>query len=361
MRTLSRNAIIVLAIVLAGLITISVYSQLTTSSSTGPWKQSYPYPVKISGSTGVVGQSCADSAGYVYCVGGENANSPSGYNLTNSVYFAAASSLGVGNWTVSANPYPLPISFQSCATASGYLYCVGGTRDASGDDTASSYYAPLTPTGVGPWVSGTPYPVAIDALSCVASVGDLYCIGGENETSGNNSTTSLSSTVWYAPVSSSGIGTWSLAASYPPGVYFPSCTGLGTYIYCVGGENAQYDPENATYYSFVTSLGMGPWTPASSYPTDTIAQSCVASNSNLYCVGGLESGGGTTQAVYFATVSSSTLGPWRAAPSYPETIATDCVSSAGFIYCIGGYDSNTGATGDSYYAMLNATAGASTS
>jgi len=122
-----------------------------------------------------VGQSCVDSAGYVYCIGGDDANS----NPSSAVYYAEASSSGVGNWTVSANPYPKAIEFESCGTASGYVYCVAGTHDANGDDTNASYYATLSPLGVGPWVETTPFPVATDALSCSTTVGDLYCVGGE--------------------------------------------------------------------------------------------------------------------------------------------------------------------------------------
>ncbi len=358
MQTLPRKVIILLAVVLVGLVAISAYSQLAAPSSTGPWKQSFEYPLVVGGTSAVVGQSCVDSAGYVYCVGGEGANQ----NPTNSVYYSPASSVGVGNWTASANPYPQAITFESCASASGYVYCVGGQKDSSADDTNSSYYAPLTPSGVGPWASSTPYPVPIDALSCVASVGDLYCMGGENETSGTNSTTTLTGSVWFAPISSSGVGTWTQAADYPARVFFPSCTGLGSYVYCVAGEDAQDNPVNSTYYSYVTSSGMGPWTATSGYPIDTLAESCVTSYSLLYCIGGLESGGTTISSVYFASASSASLGQWQAAPSYPLGIATDCVAGPGLLYCVGGYESsNEAPTGDSYYALLNATAGGSSS
>jgi len=357
LRALPRWAVIALAVVLVGLVALTVYSNLSSPSSSGPWRSTYVYPLEVGGNTGVVGQSCVDSAGYVYCVGGNDA----GGNPTSSVYYAPASSGGVGNWTLSANPYPQPITFESCAPASGYVYCVGGTHDSTGDDTASSYFATLSPSGVGRWAQTTPYPVAIDAPSCVAAAGDLYCVGGENETSSTNSTTAMSGSVWYASVSPSGLGNWTHAAVYPAGVYFPSCSSLGGYLYCTGGEGSQDNPQNATYSAYVTPSGMGAWTPGPGYPVQVIAQSCVSSYASVYCVGGLESGGTSTSAVYYAGVSASGMGSWQAAPGYPLGVATDCVAGTGFLYCVGGYGSSSGVTGASYFALLNGTTSGSAS
>ena len=165
---------------------------------------------------------------------------------------------GIGNWTASANPYPLSVTFQSCVTASGYVYCVGGTHDSTGDDTAASYYAPLSPAGVGSWAAGTPYPVATDALSCVGAVGDIYCVGGENETTGTNSTTALSRSGLVRPrllVRHRDLEPRSRLSGQS---LLPQLLRSGrSYIYCVGGEDAQDNPQNATYYSVRHSLWHG--------------------------------------------------------------------------------------------------------
>lgn len=348
MRSLPRSVIILLAVVLVGLVVLNLYSSFSSSPSGEAWHSTNAYPLQTGGTVGVVGQSCVDSAGYVYCIGGEDAND----TPTSAVYYAPASSSGVGNWSLSANPYPQSIVFQSCASTSGYVYCVGGSHDSSGDDTAAAYYASLTPTGVGNWIQTTSFPVPIDALSCVTTGGSLYCLGGENETAGTSANTAMTSSVWYAPVSSQGIGTWTRAPNYPVNLYFPSCSAVGSYVYCIGGENAQDSPQNSTYYSYVTSSGMGAWTAGPDYPIQAIAASCVTSYSSIYCVGGLQSGGTTTGGVYYAGVASSGMGAWTSAPVYPEGVATDCIANAGFIYCVGGYSSNSGPTGDSYYALL---------
>jgi len=344
-----------MAAVLAALVVLALYSAPSAPpASSGPWNRAYPYPLRAGGSAGVLGQSCVESAGYAYCVGGQD---PDG-NLTSAVYFAQATSAGVGNWTLSPNPYPQTVVHPSCAPYSGYVYCVGGAHDQNGDDVALSYFAPLSPAGVGNWSRTTSFPTPVDALSCVASVGDLYCVGGESESSGTDATTALNDSVWYAHLSSSGIGAWTRGSDYPGGVYFPSCAGLGSYVYCVGGEDSQQAPENSTYFAFLAPSGMGPWTAGPSYPIDSLAISCAASGSFVYCVGGFESGGATTGAVYASQVSSSSaLGAWQAVSSYPDAVQTDCVASTGFLYCVGGFESSAnGPTGDCYFALLNGTA-----
>jgi hypothetical protein len=344
--------------VLVVLVAFALYDSTSAPpASSGPWNRAYPYPLQAGGSAGVVGQSCVESAGYAYCIGGQDQDG----GLTSAVYFAQAASSGVGNWTLSSNSYPLAVFHQSCAPYSGYVYCVGGARDQDGDDVASSYFASLSPAGVGNWSKTTSFPIPVDALSCVASVGDLYCVGGEAESSGTNATTSLNDSVWYARLSSSGIGAWSRGSDYPGGIYFPSCAELASFVYCVGGEDSLQTPENSTYYAYLTPSGMGPWTPGPAYPIPSLAVSCGGSDSSLYCVGGFESGGATTDAVYVSQISSSsTLGTWQPVSSYPEAVQTDCVTSAGFLYCIGGFDSSTnGPTGDSYFALLNGTAATS--
>lgn len=355
---LSRRAIAALAIVLLLLTAFSLYLQYTSSQSTGPWTQTTPYPLQAGGVAGVFGQSCVTSGSEVYCVGGQE----TGGSPTSAVYAAPLTPSGVGNWT-SATPYPQPAMFESCVATSGYIYCTSGTKDAAGDDLASSYYAPVVQGGLGNWTSTTPYPVDADSLTCVTSSGYMYCAGGENETSGTNATATTSNSVWYARLNSSGIGAWAKGPSYPSNAYFPECVTLGGYMYCVGGEDGSGNAVSSAYYSYLTSQGMGPWTETTSYPIQADALSCTTSSTLLYCIGGLPSGGGGTQAVYYAGLTPSGIGGWQAAASFPEPLATSCVSSSGYTYCIAGYDSGTGSpTNDVYYAplTLNSTSSSST-
>jgi len=357
LRTLPRSAIVVMVVILAGLIALNFYSGFSTSTSSNGWNPIPAYPLETGGARSVVGQSCVDSAGYVYCIGGEDTNN----TPTSSVYFSEVSTSGIGNWSLSSNPYPTPIVFQSCATSSGFVYCVGGVHDTLGSDTAASYYAALSPAGVGTWSATTPFPVPADALSCVASSSAIYCVGGENETDGTSASTRISSSVWYAGLSSTGIGDWARASDYPANVYFPSCSSLGSYVYCVGGEDSAHAPENSTYFSYVTSSGMGAWTAGPEYPIQVIAASCATVYSSIYCVGGLQTGGATASSVYSSITTPSGMGKWQPGPAYPSGVATDCAANVGVLYCVGGYSAGTGPTGDGSFIALSAIAAASTS
>jgi len=72
------------------------------------------------------------------------------------------------------------------------------------------YYALLSSGGVGAWTQTTSYPVDVSSQSCVVNSGYVYCIGGSNA-------------VYYAPLSSSGVGAWTQTMSYPGSAGAQSC------------------------------------------------------------------------------------------------------------------------------------------
>ena len=335
-------------VVLLILLGISLYQQYSTSSPAGPWHETTPYPLTSNGAAGVAGQPCVASNNTVYCFGGQDFND----DPSSQVYSASLSSAGIGNWT-SASPYPTEVMFQACVSYGGYVYCLGGSYDNTADDVAFAYYAPLSAAGLGAWNPTTSYPIPADSQACVASSGYLYCLGGENETAGTNATSALSSSAWYAPISSAGIGGWNPTTAYPGQTYFPSCASFSDYIYCVGGEDSAGNPQSATYYAALSPTGIGPWTETTAYPFQGAGQGCLTASSYIYCVGGWTGGGSYTGAVYFALISPDGIGAWTQAGTYPVGLTTSCVlDSAGYLYCIGGYAGSSGPTEASYYGLL---------
>jgi hypothetical protein len=189
----------------------------------------------------------------------------------------------------------------------------------------------------------------------VASSGYIYCVGGNNETDGTNADATPSSSVWFAPLSASGIGTWTLSTAYPTNVYFPSCFAFNGYIYCIGGVDNNNNVVSTDYYAALSSSGVGAWTETTAYPLSLDGQSCAISSGYIYCVGGQENNQNSyTNAVYNATISSSGIGTWKKAANYPQSVETTCVISSGYLYCIGGFNgSSTGETDSTYYAPLS--------
>lgn len=343
--------LIILVVVIIVIIALSAFATLLAPSSSSPWKPTATYPLQIEGTFGVFGQQCVNSTVYVYCIGGEDASG----GPRNDVYTSSAISLSSGNitgWTLEPTlPPPLNAYGQSCVAYTGYVYCVGGTYDDVGDDVAFSYYAPLLSNGaVGSWNPTTPYPYPADSQYCVASSGYIYCVGGVIETEGTNATSTPSNSVWYAPLSSSGIGSWSQSASYPADISLSSCAAANGFIYCVGGVNSNGNAQSADYYASLSSSGVGTWTLTTPYQIAASGQACAISSGLIYCVGGV---GSTSylNSVYYAAVSSGGIGAWTKAGNYPQSVVTDCVISQGYMYCIGGLGSSA-LYGRPYYISL---------
>src|SRR5487761_1097838 len=131
-----------------------------------------PWTSTTGSPTTISAESCAISSGYIYCVGGALGNGP-----TNAVYYAAVSSSGVGPWTPTTS-YPTTIWIESCAISSGYIYCVGGGTGGVSEGSNAVYYAAVSSSGVGTWTSTTSYFPNIEAQSCAIFSGYIYCVGG---------------------------------------------------------------------------------------------------------------------------------------------------------------------------------------
>ena len=360
---LSRIIILVVVLIVVVIIAVAAYSALVAPPANTAWKAAAEFPVETQDTFGVSGQQCINSTVYIYCIGGQDyLGGPHNSVYTSSPISSTANN--ITSWTPdpSSAIYPTPIYAQSCVANSGYIYCVGGTYDDGGDDVNSSYYATLSSNGVvGTWTKTTEYPAYIDSQYCVASSGYIYCVGGFTESNGLNATSAPSNSVWYAPISSSGIGTWSSSASYPSGIYAPSCFGGSGYIYCVGGIDGNGNPLDDAYYATLNSTGVGTWTQTTTYQFQGIGQACAVSSGYIYCVGGEESGG-YTNAVYYAPASSGGIGTWSKAPNYPDSVWTTCAILSGDMYCFGGVDgSSAGESGATYYAPLTALLGLASS
>jgi hypothetical protein len=346
----SRIILIVLVVVIVAIIAASALATLLYPASSSPWKAAADYPLQASDTLGVWAQQCVNSTVYVYCIGGQDVIA----GPRNDVYTSSAVSSSSGNitsWTPDTNLYPQTIYGQSCVASSGYVYCVGGTYDDSGDDVNASYYAPLSSNGVvGAWSSTKSLPIAVDSQSCVASSGYIYCVGGIGEALGTNATSYPSNLVYYAPLSSSGIGSWSKSNSYPADIYLPSCSAADGYIYCVGGVNSGGNAISTDYYASLSSVGVGTWTQTTPYQIVASGQACAISSGYIYCVGGAGSSA-YLNAVYYAPVSSGGIGAWIKTGNYPQSVTTDCVISSGYMYCVGGLGSSQ-LYGTAYYIPL---------
>ena len=358
-RSLTIVAIVIVAIVVVAA-TLAFLLQPgggTTCSAT--WSCAAAYPLEAAGTYGVAAEQCAVNSTYLYCVGGLDWNG----GPHSEIYYGTMSGSGnITGWTRNPSSYPVDVSSESCVQSGGYLYCVGGADDSGGDDIASSYYAQFNGAGgLGAWFYTTPYPIPVDSQSCVASSSYIYCVGGNNETDGTDGTVAPSSSAWYAELSPSGIGNWSKTTAYPLNTYLPSCFTAESGIFCIGGVDSSDNPLGNAFYATLSSSGIGQWVPTTASPLPATGQSCTFSDGFVYCVGGATSGGQSaayTNAVYFASVSTSGIGAWKEGPDYPLSVGTNCAIASGRLYCVGGYDGSTeGENNNVNYAPLSSISG----
>jgi len=290
------------------------------ASGIGSWSSTSAYPTAIDSA------ACVNVTAGIYCVGGED-----GSTVLGDVYFASASSSGLGSWS-SETAYPNSLAAMSCVVYSGYIYCVGGF-DNNGDETSSTYYASLS-SGLTSWTGTTQYPLPVDSEACVVYAGDIYCVAGET-LNGTNQNSPISD-VYYAPLSSSGIGQWTAAASYPTALAAPACASYSGYLYCVGGfDSGQYSSTD-TYYGAVSSSGVASWSNAPPYPLAIDTSTCVAYQGDIYCVSGTsdtQNKQGIVNSAYYGAISGATT--TSTTPEFPVTAAIPITLALGLLLVAG--------------------------
>ena len=242
-------------------------AQPAHAESLGQWTSITPY-----GGAEFSGATCLTSGGYIYCLGGGTDNEQGSLDgLT--VYAPLSSSTGaVGAWTgTTAYPNIDGITGESCVISGGYIYCVGGasiyfeggiTVDTIYNET---YYAPISPTtgGIGGWSPTTSYPSPVDNTECMASGGYIYCLGGSLDLAGD-----ANDAAYYAPLTSSGIGAWTMTTGPPNGVKDYSCAvGAGAFVYCSGGDTTAGSLTSIVSYAPLSSTGVGLLASTTSYPS----------------------------------------------------------------------------------------------
>jgi hypothetical protein len=260
---------------------------------------------------------------------------------------APAHADSIGNWN-STTAYPLQVSNESCVTNSGYAYCVGGMA-VNYTDSKNVYYAQMSSSGMGTWSPTTSYLQPVDSTQCVAASGYVYCIGGTNSTA-------LLTASYYAKFSSPGIGAWSATTAYPILAVGASCVASGGYVYCIGGFDGNVDTGDV-YYAPLSSSGIGQWSLTTSYPQAVDDVSCQVISGYIYCVAG-ENDAGPINNVYYAQLSGSGIGAWNTGTAYPAQFgAAACTTTgSGYLDCVGGFDSS-GASNNNVYLASTSTQG----
>lgn len=234
-----------------------------TTGAIGTWAATTSLP------TAVMGNSFVAYNGYLYSVGGKNAQGSSNSVVT--VVYAPINSNGsLGSWTATSSL--VTASDTGSATASnGYIYQLGGWNDGTAQTTVQ--YAPLNANGtVGTWQTTTSTPD--DTLwSSVIYNGYIYTLGMN------------SLEVYYAPLAANGtVGTWQSFSTPQYGMM----TVYDGYLYIINGNTGGGTaPLSAVYYTpLYANGGTGTWTATASTNVTREDQGVAAYNGYLYNTGG---------------------------------------------------------------------------
>ena len=248
----------------------------------------------------------------------------------------------------------LPFSVIGCSSpsiggGSGGSTSSGGVSSSTGGTTTSG--AAGNSTGgtsmtsgsgadgaLGPWVLTSDYPLAAKNCAgtspnlycaqqtCFADSGYVYCVGG------------LTTSTYFSQLSSAGLGQWSPSADYPQAAEEQSCVVSSGYVYCVGGYIAGVDggpisPIADVYYAPLLSPGIGTWVASTPFPHVTGAAQCMTDSGYIYCI--TRNSGGSALDAYYAPLSSSGVGAWAPTAAPPKGTA-GCATIGGYVYCFGG-------------------------
>ena len=291
--------------------------------------------------------------GYIYCIG-TRAAYPS-----NQVNFAPLYTNGsIGAWKPTA-PYPYYKYGLGCVANDNYLYCMpaGPAPQNATGNLSITYYAKLTPNGIGEWIKTTPYPIQSSQMICTNPYNNItYCVGTG---SGNSS---QERKVFYARLTPNGIGNFIETTPYPIPFYAARCSTYGGYVYCIGDDwgggnvtttcktsyqkpngeeltlcSTYYASQNTSYRAPILSNGsLGAWSNASlvRYPAPLFAAGCLPYGNYFYCVGGIAE---NRTLSFYAPVTPAGLGAWNTTSAFPVPhLGVPCtISGTGYIYCIG--------------------------
>ena len=295
----------------------------SASASTGSWVETTCYP------TAPEGLSCVTSSQYMYCVGGRDWVWPNydHIDVVNNTYYAQLSPSGIGQW-IPSTPYPMATMDESCVTKASFIYCVGGNSGNADNGTANAYFAPLSSSGIGNWTSTTSYPDVGDP-QCALDLSYIFCVGSSGQFEGET---------YFAPLTDHGIGSWGESVPLPP--VYTGCALSNTAAYCFNESpcpSGACENNTVDYAPLLASGGTGPWNSTSPilFPLGDNGSSLafVIVGSNLYFKGWTP---------YVLSIDQNGVESVNVTSDYPYDFSQGCVASSGFIYCIGGFEVTQG-------------------
>lgn len=312
----------------------AAYAVPPAHAASGGWTSSSS--ITLGGTVPDTSPVCVYYSGYAYC--GISVSGPA-----TSWFYAPFSSTGFGTWT-STTSYSLYTGYggdNQCTVADAYIVCIAFVGTGPGTvGNAVAAYAPLSASGIGTWSMDADPNLAYQAVSggsCFsAEISSTWYVSCASQSTADGNT-------YVATFSgASGFSAFATTTKYPD-PYSQSCAVTGTNIYCVGGEVSSAPTAN-TWYATLSPSGVGTYVAGTAYPLPIRGATCVIFSSTLACAGGVTTGSVFTSDVYTAPISSAGIGTWTASTSYPSAASLSMISSGTDLGGIGPASSTGGVT-----------------
>lgn len=203
---------------------------------------------------------------YIIGVGGANLTSGAPLTGVNSFQYLGAGAL--------AQPVPqpaLPVATNVAAVAicNGSIVVMGGTTDVYVTTTTNVWVASWdSGTGiVGSWSQQAALPAASMFAASAASGTTVYYVGGCDPTF------TPTAAVRYATIDNGQVGAWTAGPSLPQALFSPMVAVVGSWLIVIGGINSSTSTVTSTvYYAPINASGaLGAWQTGPSLPTPVSA------------------------------------------------------------------------------------------
>lgn len=216
---------------------------------------------------------------------------------SNTVYYAPINADGsIGAWGTH-NTFATAASFVQPIVTNNRIYICGGN---DGSNVVSTVWtAPISSSGViGTWATGTSLPVTLDYYSLVITKNRVYLCGGLN-----NGASTGSNSVYTAVINSDGtIGVWSVANSLPYGVYYAQSYVTKNKVYLIGGHNGSAQIPNCCSAPINTDGTIGTWKIDNFLPTNLSHSTLITTKGKIHLLGG-HNGSGGISTIHTANIS----------------------------------------------------------
>jgi uncharacterized repeat protein (TIGR01451 family) len=192
------------------------------------------------------------------------------------------------------------------------------------------------------WISTTPLPQALANRNAIVRGEYIFFVGGKSAAD------APVSTIYAAPIENSGTLTaWTAVGQLPIPLYLHAIVATESNLYVIGGWDGTRTHAEVWQAPFTGGSGLGSFVQVSTYPISIDLHDAVIAQNRIYVIGGW-TGRDPLNTVYSAEILPGGLGPWLATATLPRALyRLSAVAYNNRIYVTGGFD-NTSAQSTVY-------------